>query len=229
MKAQHLVRWFIAAFFLNNPFSIGAASTIQGPRAEMLIEGVPCLSNSLKNTLKVHECILAREHAVSGGVLPAGSYVGFMNGIVGECKLSRKAAFFGQLLPAGSRLFYDQQGKMTQFWPGTDTVIQGYFLKARDDGAGDRLHPNGRLRAIWLVEDKEIDGIPCTSSGNIIKMGWDVISLGTKRMAWFYNNGRLQQALLSRDVTIQGRVFKKGDIISLTPDGKLDLTAKKLE
>jgi hypothetical protein len=225
MKAQPFLRWFIAAFFLNNPFGIAAASTIQGPTAEMLIEGVPCLNK----TAKPHSCILAREHAVSGGVLPAGSDVGFWDGIVLECKLSRKAAFFGQLLPAGSRLFFDQQGKLTQFWPGTDTVIQGYFLKARDDGAGDRLHPNGRLRAIWLVEDKEIDGIPCTSSGNIINMGWGVISLGTKRMAWFYNNGRLQQALLSRDVTIQGRAFKKGDIISLTPDGKLDLTAKKLE
>jgi hypothetical protein len=229
MKAQHFLQCFIAAFFLNNPFGIAAKSTIQGPPAEMLIDGVPCLSNSLKSTLKVHECILAREHAVSGGMLPAGSHVGFMNGIVGECKLSRKAAFFGQGLPVGSRLFFDQQGKMTQFWPGTDTVIQGYFLKARDDGAGDRLHPNGRLQAIWLVEDKEIDGIPCTSSGNIIKMGWGVISLGTKRMAYFYDNGRLRQALLSRDVIIQGRTFKKGEIISLTPDGKLDLTAKKLE
>jgi hypothetical protein len=229
MKAQHFLQCFIAAFFLNISFGISAASTIQGPSAEMLIEGVPCLNNSLENTFEVHNCILAREHSVSGGVLPAGSHVGFMKGIVLECILSRKTAFFGQLLPAGSRLFFDLQGKMTQFWPGTDTVIQGYFLKARDDGAGDRLHPNGRLQAIWLVEDKEIDGIPCTSSGNIIKMGWGVISLGTKRMAWFYDNGRLQQALLSRDVTIQGRAFKKGEIISLTPDGKLDLTAKKLE
>ena len=225
MKAQHFLHWFIAAFFLNNPFGITAASTTQKPPAEILTEGVPCLND----TVKLHGCILAREHAVSGGVLPAGSYVSFRDRIVLSCKLSRKSAFYGQLLPAGSILFFNLQGKLEHFWPGTDFVIQGHLLKARTDGAGEQLHPNGRLRAIWLVEDKEIDGIPCTSSANLFKMGWGAMSLGTKRMAWFHDNGRLQQALLSRDMTIQGRAFKKGEIISLTPDGKIDLTAKKLE
>jgi hypothetical protein len=55
-----------------------------------------------------------------------------------------------------------------------------------------------------------------------------VIRLGTQRMAWFYDTGRLQQAMLSRDFTLQGQSFAKGDVISLGPDGKVDLTAKKI-
>jgi hypothetical protein len=47
-------------------------------------------------------------------------------------------------------------------------------------------------------------------------------------MAWFHDNGHLQQAMLSRDVTLQGHSFKKGDVINLDPDGKVDLKAKKL-
>ena len=59
-------------------------------------------------------------------------------------------------------------------------------------------------------------------------MGFDVIRLGTQRMAWFYDNGQLQQAMLSQDVTLQGHSFKKGEVISLGFDGKIVLNAKKL-
>jgi hypothetical protein len=112
MKAQHFLQWFIAAFFLNNPFGIAAVSTLQGPPAETLIEGVPCLNNDLKNTFKVHTCILAREHAVSGGLLPAGSHVGFMKGIVLECKLSRDFAIQGHAFKKGEIISLTADGKL---------------------------------------------------------------------------------------------------------------------
>ncbi len=51
---------------------------------------------------------------------------------------------------------------------------------------------------------------------------------GTDRMAWFYENGHLQQGLVARDCTIQGRNFKAGDIVRLTPDGQLDPIQKTL-
>jgi hypothetical protein len=47
-------------------------------------------------------------------------------------------------------------------------------------------------------------------------------------MAWFYENGHLQQGMLAHDATIQGHAFKKGDLVSMTPDGRVDLTAKPL-
>jgi hypothetical protein len=64
---------------------------------------------------------------------------------------------------------------------------------------------------------------------NVFKMGLHAFFLGTQRMVWFYDNGHLQQALLSRDFTIQGRIFKKGDVIYFGSDGIADLTAKKLQ
>ena len=59
-------------------------------------------------------------------------------------------------------------------------------------------------------------------------MGLRAMSLGTRRMAWFYDNGRLQRAMLSRDAVIQGHTFKRGDIIRLRRDGTVDLTAPTL-
>ena len=107
-------------------------------------------------------------------------------------------------------------------------MLQGFLVRGQTNGAGIRLHPNGKLLAIWLAGDQEIDGVPCTSSMNIFQMGLGVISLGTQRMAWFYNNGRLRQAMLSRDIVLQGHSFNAGDVISLTRDGQIDLQAEKL-
>jgi hypothetical protein len=47
-------------------------------------------------------------------------------------------------------------------------------------------------------------------------------------MVWFYDDGHLQQAMLSQDFSLQGHSFKKGDVISLGPDGQVDMNAKKL-
>jgi hypothetical protein len=101
-------------------------------------------------------------------------------------------------------------------------------VKGQDDGRGARLHRNGKLLAIWLAQDEMIDGVPCTSSGNPFRMGLTAARLGTQRMAWFYENGHLQQAMLSQDFIVQGHSFKKGEVISLTLDGQVDVHAKKL-
>jgi len=77
-------------------------------------------------------------------------------------------------------------------------------------------------------QDEMIDGVPCTSRAGLFKMPLRVTFLGTERMAWFYEDGHLKQALLSCKFTIQGHNFKKGDVICLGADGKLDLKAKKL-
>jgi len=55
-----------------------------------------------------------------------------------------------------------------------------------------------------------------------------VIRLGTLRMAWFRPDGRLQQCMLSRDVTLDGHVLRKSDVVSLDADGHVDTSAEKL-
>ncbi len=177
----------------------------------------------------VKRCRLAREHRFGVHLVPAGSDVYLHDtGVLWLIVLGADAAFDGQVLPAKASIFLERDGRMRFFWLHEDAVIQGHRIPGHEDGAGNRLHPNGTVRAIWLVGDQEIDGIPCTTSGNVLRFGMRVISLGTKRMAWFHDNGRLQQAMLSRDVVIQGHAFKKGDIISLRRDGTVDLTAPLL-
>ncbi len=178
---------------------------------------------------KPSSCRVSQAFWVGNIQIPPGSDIAFRpNGEVGSAWLGNDGSVYGQALPAGTALHFGQGDRLRHFWLPRDTVLQGHLVKGQDDGAGSRLHPNGKLLAIWLAQDEVIDGVPCTSSGNVLRMGFGVIRLGTQRMAWFYDNGRLQQAMLAQDVTLQGQSFKKGEVISLGLDGKVDLNAKKL-
>ena len=192
-------------------------------------DGIPCAETPSKyQTGRIKRCTLTQEHRIGAHLLPPGSEVYLdETGALAQVVLGAEAAFSGQVLPAKASVFFEPDGRMRFFWLHEDAVIQGHRIRGHEDGAGNRLHPNGTVRAIWLAGDEEIDGIPCTSSGNLLRMGMRVTSLGTKRMAWFHDNGRLQQAMLSRDAVIQGHAFKKGDLISLRRDGTLDLDAPK--
>ena len=174
-------------------------------------------------------CQVAKPFLVGAIQIPSGSNITLRpNGEVGSAWLGTDSTVYGQALPAGTVLHFGEGVRLRHFWLPRDMVLQGHLVKGQDDGAGARLHPNGKLLAIWLVQDEVIDGVPCTSSGNVLRMGFGVISLGTQRMAWFYDNGHLQQAMLSQNVTLQGHSFKRGDVVSLSLDGKVDLSAKKL-
>ena len=192
-------------------------------------DGIPCAETPSKHRNgRIKHCTLTREHRIGAQLLPPGSEVYHdETGALAEVVLGAEAAFSGQVLPAKASVFFERDGRMRFFWLHEDADIQGHRIWGHEDGAGNRLHPNGTVRAIWLAGDQEIDGIPCTTSGNVLRLGMRVMSLGTKRMAWFHDNGRLQQAMLSRDAVIQGHAFKKGDLISLRRDGTLDLAAPK--
>lgn len=177
---------------------------------------------------RLRHCELANDTLLGGQPVPAGSRVTFdPDGLPGMVRLSRESPVYGQPLPAGTILHFTD-GRLRHFWLPSDTVIQGHLVRAQDDGAGARLHPNGRLLAIWLARDETIDGVPCTSSGNILRMGMGVIRLGTMRMAWFRPNGRLQQCMLSRDVMLDGHALHQGSVVGLDPDGRVDVNAQKL-
>jgi len=178
---------------------------------------------------KPRSCQVANAFMVGGIEIPPRSSVAFRSdGEVGSAWLGKDSPVYGQILPEGTVLHFSSGGRLRHFWLPKDTVLQGHLVKSQDDGAGSRLHPNGKLLAIWLAQDEVIDGVPCSSSGNVLRMGFGVIRLGTQRMAWFHDNGRLQQAMLSRDFTLQGHSFKAGEVISLDLEGRVDLNVKKL-
>jgi hypothetical protein len=195
-----------------------------------LQSSIPCVAKPrLHRNGAIKHCRLANEHRFGAHVIPPGSDVYLHDtGVPWRIVLGADAAIYGQVLPAKASIFLERDGRLRFFWLHEDAVIQGHRIPGHEDGQGNRLHPNGTVRAIWLAGDQEIDGIPCTSSGNVLRMGMRVMHLGTKRMAWFHDNGRLQQAMLSRDAVIQGHAFRKGDIISLRRDGTLDVAAPPL-
>lgn len=217
-----------------------AAAPAASPRGAMVVlapanrhalqSNLPCVDKAtLHRNGTVKHCRLASEHRFGVQLLPAGSDVYLLEtGVPERIVLGAGAAFNGQVLPAKATVFLERDGRLRSFWLPEDAVIQGHRIPGQEDRRGNRLHPNGTVRAVWLVGDQEIDGIPCTTSGNVFRMGLRVIRLGSRRMAWFYDNGRLQQAMLSRDAVILGHAFKKGDIISLRRDGTVDLAAPKL-
>lgn len=221
----------LLAFACHTTSAVGTDGAASGvARAEQMpSDAVLCTATAERDADgRLRQCQLTRDTTLGGQPMPAGSRVTFgPDGMPGIASLSRASPVYGQLLPAGTLLHF-ANGRLRHFWLPVDTLIQGHLVKAQDDGAGSRLHPNGRLLAIWLAQDEIIDGVPCTSSGSILRMGPGVIRLGTMRMAWFRPNGRLQQCMLSRDITLNGHPLRKGDVVALDVDGHLDLHAEKL-
>ena len=212
--------------------ALGQSTELAGASPNSSVQVAPCASQvKYYPDGKPSSCQVSQAFLVGNIQIPSGSDIALRpNGEVGSAWLGKDGTVYGQTLPARTALHFANGDQLRHFWLPKETVtaLQGHLVKGQDDGAGSRLHPNGTLLAIWLAQDEVIEGVPCTSSGNPFRMGLTAARLGTQRMAWFYDNGRLQQAMLSQDFTLQGHSFKKGEVISLDRDGKVDLNAKKL-
>lgn len=186
-------------------------------------QNIPCKENSEKyDHGHLKSCILSANYTIDGYVIPENSSIAFnKKGALDYVKLGKDAKMLNQLFPAKTQIFFNHWIGPFSFWPSKQMEIQGHILVSRWDGIGNAMFANGRLSAIWLANDETIEGIPCTSSVNIFKYGFSVISKGTNRMVFFHENGKLQQAMLSKDIIIQGKSFKKGDLVRFDEFGKL--------
>jgi len=176
---------------------------------------------------RVSSCILAGPSVVLGQLVPAGTEVQFFRApaqadgdYISSYLLCQDAVVRGIRLPAGSRVFPADAHGMTNIWPSRQIVVQGRAIEPVGEGTGFLVYPSGRLRALYLVRDEDVDGVPCTSKVSLF---------GGKLLVWFHENGRLQQATVSRDAAIQGRPFRRGDLVSLDPDGRLDADLPRQE
>jgi len=222
-------RFYIMIIFSIIFNSISCSQSKVKDNAEQIIQGIPCKGEvKYFKDNKLNSCFLAKDYTIDEYLLPAGTKL-FLNndGTLSHCIISKETNFFGQALPAKTHVFFNMWGEKLSFWLPENTVIQGHLIGAADDGPGTPLYPNGKLKEIWLLKDTLIDNIPCTTSGNLFKYGWHISHMGTERRVKFYDNGHIQRALLSSDVTIQGHSYKKGELISLDKDGKIDLNEKK--
>lgn len=215
-------------FFVTAFNSISYSQSNIKDNEEQIIQCIPCTGKvKYFNNKKLKSCFLSKDFTIEEYLLPAGSKVFFNTiGKLDHSIISKETNFLGQALPAKTQVFFnDYQGKIS-FWLPRNTIIQGHLIGAADDGVGTPLYPNGKLKEIWLLKDTLIDNVPCTTSGNPFKYGNHVAHLGTERRVKLYDNGKLQQALLFRDVTIQGHSYKKGEFIFLDKEGKIILNVK---
>lgn len=198
---------------------------------QLQAQGMSCEGTPKRRTDgTIERCRLAAEYRVGNIALPAGSDLTVRtSGVVLEAVLRGPTMVGGQPLPDKATLSFDSAGIPYDFFLDKSAVYKGHHLRAKDKGVGHMLYPDGKLRAIWLAEEEVIDGIPCASNLPLFGGWWHAITIGAQAMAWFYENGQLQQAMLSRDFTIQGHSFKKGDVVRLNRDGTLDLTSPKLD
>jgi len=196
-----------------------------------VVQGVPCEGKvELYSNGKIKSCCLAVSDSVSGNYLPAGSRLSFrQSGAIFDCILGGDASFFGQSLPKGTEVSFRPDSQFNCFWPPNDTMIQGHLVQPHIGGVGNKLYPNGTLRAFWLARDEVIDGVPCSSSKNVFKYGLRAITLGTNRMVYLHDNGHLRQAMLSRDCVFGDYAYERGDVVRFTPDGKPDRDAPCLD
>jgi hypothetical protein len=169
---------------------------------------------------RVSSCVVAGPTSVMGQLVPAGTEVEFFQApeqadgdYISSYLLGEDAVIRGIRLPAGSRVFPPDAQGMTNIWPSREVAVQGWKCEPVSGGTGFLIYPDGRLRAMHLSRDEDVDGVPCTSRIGLF---------GGKLLVWLHENGRLQQATVSRDAAIQGHAFRKGDLVSLDPDGRLD-------
>jgi hypothetical protein len=162
--------------------------------------------------------------------LPAGTAVTFAeSGVLAEAVLSRATKAYGQELPARATLFFGRSGQLLSFWVHEPVVMQGHALWDKKDGVGHMLYQSGAIRAIWLDKGELIQGVPCARLLPLGQGWWHSIRIGAQAMTWFFEDGTLEQALLSKDVTLHGHAFKRGDVVRFHQDGTLDLTSPKLD
>jgi len=152
------------------------------------------------------------------GIPCEGMVTYYQDGKLESCILARDDTLSGQVIPAGSGITLTPEGVLDRCSLPRDTYIQGHLCK----GEGPRswntcFYPNGNLKLIWLGQDEVIQGIPCKEASFMA----DVFGGGVS--VFFHENGKLKRCKCAKDITIEGRTFKKGDIINFDQDGHLTI------
>lgn len=169
-------------------------------------------------------CVLGAPATIAGFALPGRTELKFRNGHPVEARLPDNTTVRGLALPARATVFFqnpwmrETKGSW-RCWLPAKQKIQGHLCAAIEDGIGHAMYPGGRLRAIWLAGSETIDGVPCTSG--TFRLPFRTRFYGTDRMVWFFEDGRLQQAMVGSECVVQGRTFKPGDIVRFTEDRNL--------
>ena len=213
--------WMFAVFAFA---PVAGAATSRSVSGTELTDGVPC-----SGKIEFHEggrlkrATLSRDHEIAGNLLPAGTRVSFLeDGRLRECHLDAAGAVLsGRPLPKGTEVVFDGNGRMRNCLLPEDTLIEGHLCRGKGIHWSTGFHPNGRLRVAWLARDEEIQGVPCLSTGGVLRAIGKALVGRNQGGVFFHENGHLSSALVARDCVVQGRAFKRGERIQLDRDGNV--------
>ncbi len=161
------------------------------------------------------------------GVSCSGRIEYYKNGNLEHCSLARDDTLSGQLFAAGTGVHFTEEGIFEWCFLRKTTEIQGYLCRGEGHGFMTRFYPNGQIRTAWLAEDQIIQGTPCAKFRFLAALiGWAQGGVGYKNgSTGFHENGMLRYCELSENFTIEGKRFRRGDVLRFDQDGKL--VAKK--
>lgn len=153
------------------------------------------------------------------GVPCTGRIDYYKNGNLESCTLARDDTLSGQPLAAGTVVVFTEDGVFDWCFLLEDAEIQGLLCRGEGHGFTTTFHPNGKLKLAWLAEDQVIQGVPCAKFRflSAVFSAFHGKSGGTH----FYQNGQLKYCELSKNTTIEGRAFRRGDAVRFHPDGRL--------
>jgi hypothetical protein len=131
----------------------------------------------------------------------------FANGKLKSCQVSREIPFGEITVPAKSWINLNDDGSPAFVFLGHDAKINGYLCKGGGgtEGPSTALYPSGKLKTCWLAEDTLVNGVPCMHASFL----GDVFG-GTSELD-FFESGAIKGCKLSRDFTVDGRSFHRGD------------------
>jgi hypothetical protein len=152
---------------------------------------------------------IAADATVGGRPCRAGWLHLHPNGTPAAFTASQDIALPRFTIPAGTWVFQNSGGIVTVCAFPRDTEIQGQLCSGNGgpEGVQAAFYPDGALKQFFAPRPVLINGIPC--GANVFQPGIQL-----------YENGRLQSATLSDDITLNGRVHHAGERIHLTPDGQ---------
>ena len=153
------------------------------------------------------------------GIATTGQIEYYANGNIKWCGLAREDTLSGQPLPARTGVHFTEDGVFEWCFLPRTTEIQGYLCRGSGVQMMTRFYPNGQVQYLNLAEDQVIQGIPCARARFLFVVLGGVD--GKSREMLFHENGQLKQCPLSKNTTIQGRNFRRGDVVRFDPDGRL--------
>jgi hypothetical protein len=161
-------------------------------------------------------CLLTANVDIEGVPCAAGYAWRFPDGRLQRCTLARSARVRGAVLPARTIVVFAPNGSCAQVFLPETTMVEGHACRGGGHSYMTGFHPNGRLKLCWLDSEETIQGVPCARAsflGELFHRSPSGVELAA--------DGRLVGCRASRDFSVNGSTYVKGERVGLDRSGRV--------